>query len=78
MFNTYLPLYFLKNLIIPQTVNPKSPLAYNFKNCNFDDISLFSSNIDFDFNLNNNLSSEAFIEIFYEIIYHFFSLLVGI
>lgn len=65
-------------LEMTQTVNSKSPLAYNLKNCNFYDISLLFSNIDFDLNLNNNLSSEALIEKFYEIIYHFFSLFVGI
>jgi len=54
----------------------ESPLAYNFKNCNFDDISHFLRSIDFDLNLNNNLSFESLIDKFYEIIYHSFSLFV--
>jgi len=54
----------------------ESPLVYNFKNYNFDDISHFLRSIDFDLNLNNNLSFESLIDKFYEIIYHSFSLFV--
>lgn len=50
------------------------PLVYNFKNCNFNEISLFLSKIDFELNLDNNLSFDAQISKFYEIIYHTFSL----
>lgn len=54
----------------------ESPLAYNFKNCNYNDIFHFLWSIDFDLNLNNNLSLESLIEKCYEIIYHSFNLFV--
>jgi len=62
------------NALVSEHFN--SPVVYNFKNCNFDDISHFLRSIDFDLNLNNNLSFESLIETFYEIIYHYFSLFV--
>jgi len=55
----------------------KSPLIYNFKNCNFSEISLFLSNINFELNQKNKLSFEALISKFYEIIYYYFSLFVS-
>lgn len=54
----------------------ESQYVYNFKNSNFNDISHFLRSIDFDLNLNNNLSFELQIEKFYEIIYHSFNLFV--
>lgn len=54
-------------------MNTLSLRLCNFKNCNYNDIFNFLSNIYFDLNLNNNSSFEAFIETFYEIIYHSFN-----
>lgn len=48
----------------------ESPYIFNFKRCNFDEITQFLSNIDFDLSLDNNLSLDAIIDQFYEIIYH--------
>lgn len=42
------------------------PCIYNIKKCNFDEISHFLSNIDFNLNLNNDLSLDSTIDIFYE------------
>lgn len=46
----------------------QSSYIFNFKKCNFNDISLFIFNIDFDLNLNKNLSLDALVDTFYEII----------
>lgn len=37
----------------------ESPYIFNFKCCKFDEITQFLSNIDFDLNLDNNLSLDA-------------------
>jgi hypothetical protein len=54
----------------------ESSYIFNFKKCNFNDISLFLSNIDFDLNINKDLSLDAIVDTFYEIIYHSFNLFV--
>lgn len=63
-------------------INHPSPIShlsffFNFKKCNFYDLSLFLSNIDFDLNLNQDLSLDALIITFYGIIYYLFSLFVS-
>lgn len=75
--NYHLPLDFLITFnyaLINQ--HYESQLVYNFKNCNFNKISHFLSNIYFDLNLNNNSSFEALIKTYYEIINHSFNLFV--
>jgi len=75
--NYYPPLDFIiqfNNALVNEHF--ESLLFYNFKNCNFYDISHFLRSIDFDLNLNNNLSFESLFEKFYEIIYHSFTLFV--
>uniref|UniRef100_A0A2S2NJ55 Putative RNA-directed DNA polymerase n=1 Tax=Schizaphis graminum TaxID=13262 RepID=A0A2S2NJ55_SCHGA len=53
------------------------PIIYNFNKCNFNEISNFLSNIDFESNLNNKIfSMDEIVTKFYEIIHHTFSLFV--
>lgn len=54
----------------------ESPYIFNLKKCKFNEITQFLSNIDFDLNLDNNLSLDAIINKFHEIIYHSFNLFV--
>lgn len=54
----------------------ESPYIFNFKKFKFNEITQFLSYIDFDLNLDNNLSLDAIINKFHEIIYHSFNLFV--
>lgn len=59
--------------------NPTSeyPIMHNFNKCNFNEISNFISDIDFESNLNNTFfSMEEIVTTFYEIIHHTFTLFV--
>lgn len=68
---------FLK--FVNSNFNPTSeyPIIYNFNKCDFNEISNFLSNIDFESNLNNKIfSMDEIVTTFYEIIHHTFSLFV--
>lgn len=55
----------------------ESSYTINLKKVNFNDISLFLSNIGFDLNLNKDLSLDVIVDTFYEIVYHSFNLFVS-
>jgi hypothetical protein len=71
------PIEFLikfKKPLLSEHLEP--PYIFNFKKCKFNEITQFLSNIDFDLNLDVNLSLDDIIIKFHEIIYHSFDLFV--